>query len=218
MLQICNEIDQQILTFASNDSEAPKVTASSSDETMDVRIPTEVKIAIAATSPIWVPLGIAAVVLVLPFAIGIGVWKSVKAGQFAQNPGQYLDPWAEDVLKHFTVDVLDGLIHKMLPIEKHRKIVERVFGDVLPEKITNEKKRIDMLTKESAETESIQILYHPIETEAKHALGKLYLAYSEISGLQIRLQGLETLKQECLGERNFRSGLQRVDAFASISI
>ena len=140
------------------------------------------KIALAVTSPLWLPLVIGAGLISLPFGVAVGVKDSVqnkkKMNDYNSNKLKYMMDWSDMALNKYSKDTIYKLMEDTYLNDFNMK-VQFVCENVIPRQIAADEKFINNIKDDIRSSCEIREQYQSLETSCKYMLGKLLLIYMD---------------------------------------
>lgn len=157
------------------------------------------KVAVAVTSPIWVPLALAATIIVLPVAVGIAVRETLQdrrhRADFIKNKAKYMRKWAQKAIdSSFTKANIEQYVNHIY-FGAFEKEINRIFTYFIPNQIEADKTLIDNIYEDERTSEDILSEFKPLHREVRSIQAKLQmcelvdLKQKHISALELIVEG-----------------------------
>lgn len=189
-----------------NDETFQQQTETSSDfdsSSSSTEYSPELKIIIAATAPLWIPLIIGGTIVSLPVAIGSVIKDTIvekmKIKQYQENKLEHMLKLGEEELKDYTTDAIYNALHGTY-LRKLMSGLEEVCEHIIPKQIKEDKELIKNMMEEDRDYKTLKLEYAPIEQKIKEIIGNLL--YVKIKHLSDR-QPLISIERSIIGRGLF---------------
>lgn len=154
-------------------------------------LPTEVKIIIVATAPLWLPLIIGVTVVGIPVAIGSMIKDAIvekrKIKKYRENKMKHMLKLAEEKINEFNTDKVYNAV-SVAYLQKFMSSLEEVCKQIIPKQIKADKELIENIMKEHRDYQTLKLEYSPIEQKCKEIVGNLlYVKIKYLSDCQPRI-------------------------------
>ena len=130
------------------------------------QLSTKAKIIVGATSPIWVPVGVAGLVISMPLVTAIAVTKTLsermKLHNYQENPRHYLEKRSSKFLASIEEAVVKYAEKKMMETSE----VLSTYMNMIPSVIEADRKMVSHLRNETRSQDEVLQQYHPIRQQS----------------------------------------------------
>ncbi|XP_028400784.1 uncharacterized protein LOC114523921 [Dendronephthya gigantea] len=170
------------------------------------KIPTAAKVLFGATSPLWIPFGVAGLVFGIPVLGALAVRQKVderrKLDDYRTNPCDYLQKRSRKYLERLPkLHVLQYAQRQM----EHTRTVLSKYADQLPILIEADRKLVKQLTNETRSDDDVFKLYDPIQKQSARIIDSIIPLGVELCPATVNANDLDWKEDSvtCLGEGEF---------------
>ncbi|XP_028400622.1 uncharacterized protein LOC114523788 [Dendronephthya gigantea] len=170
------------------------------------KIPTAAKVLFGATSPLWIPFGVAGLVFGIPVLGALAVRQKVdekkKLDAYKKNPLDYLKRRSRKYLERLPkLHVLQYAQRQM----EHTRMVLSKYADQLPILIEADRKLVKQLTNETRSHDDIFKLYDPIQKQSARIIDTIIPLGVELCPATVNANDLDWKEESVssLGEGEF---------------
>jgi hypothetical protein len=170
------------------------------------QLSTGAKIFVGATSPLWIPLGIAGFVVSIPVVTAIAVKNKLSEKRKLDNYTE--DPY--DFLKQRSRKFLDRGYKMEEAMSKYAKeqmtkIIDilSTYVNMIPRVIEADKKMVSQLLSETRSQDEVLQQYDPIRTRIVEVRKEITHLGIELCPTSVDERGLDWKKDFCIGEGEF---------------
>ena len=166
----------------------------------------QAKVVIGVTSPIWLPVGIAGLVIGMPVYGAITLKRKVSEkmnlDKYSEDPRSFLEKQSKVFLASLTQDKVLQYAEKQM--EKSKNILSK-YASFIPMLIEANQKMVSHLKSETRKQDEILQLYEPIESKARDIQEKMASLGIELQLAAVDSSDLEWKNDNtsCLGEGEF---------------
>ncbi|XP_028400624.1 uncharacterized protein LOC114523790 [Dendronephthya gigantea] len=138
------------------------------------KISTTTKVIFGATSPLWIPFGVAGLVIGMPVLGAMAVKRKVtirkKFDNYQNNPRDYLKKESEKYLERLPKEYVLEYAQRQM---ENTKMVLSKYGDQIPILIEADRKLVTQLINDTRSQDEILKLYDPIQKKSSEMINKI---------------------------------------------
>ena len=170
------------------------------------RISITTKVLFGATSPLWIPFGVAGLVIGMPVLGAMAMTRKVsekkKLGNYQENPCEYLEKRSKKYLERLPKEYVSQYAHRQM--ENTKKVLSK-YGDQIPILIEADRKLVKQLTNETRTKDEILKLYVPIQNSCIQLQKNIIPLGIELFPVTVNARDLEWKKdsEDSFGEGEF---------------
>ncbi|XP_028400792.1 tyrosine-protein kinase transmembrane receptor Ror-like [Dendronephthya gigantea] len=167
---------------------------------------TKTKVIFGATSPLWIPFGVAGLVIGMPVLGAMAVKRKVddnkKLDNYKKNPRDYLEKRSRKYLERLSKEHV--LAYAQRQMENTKNVLSK-YGDQIPILIEAGRKLVKHLSNETRTQDEVLRLYAPIEKKIVEMINKITPLGIELCPETVNTNDLEWKeeKESCFGEGEF---------------
>ncbi|XP_028400657.1 uncharacterized protein LOC114523822 [Dendronephthya gigantea] len=138
------------------------------------KISTTTKVIFGATSPLWIPFGVAGLVIGMPVLGAMAVKREVSTRKmfdnYQNNPRDYLEKESEKYLERLPKEYVLQYAQRQM---KNTKMVLSKYGDQIPILIEADRKLVTQLINDTRSQDEILKLYDPIQKKSSEMINRI---------------------------------------------
>ncbi|XP_028400623.1 dual serine/threonine and tyrosine protein kinase-like [Dendronephthya gigantea] len=171
------------------------------------KISTTTKVLFGATSPLWIPFGVAGLIIGMPVFGAMVMKRKVsqkrKLENYQDNPRDYLEKQSQKYLQRLTKEFVLKYAQRQM---ENTRIVLSKYGDQIPILIEADRKMVKQLTNETRSQDEVLKLYVPVQKSCVEIQKDIIPLGIELFPASVNPRDLEWKKdgeEDSLGEGEF---------------